>query len=246
MSEFPGGADRHKQAVKDRRLRLREEEKELVRIKDLSQLCALLKDRGIDPDRILKRLEGDGLFWKAAQRFNVEAQEVKDLWILSGRPFPLPEKQRLQKAGQRFSDDQIAVYLQMAFQELGQDHMSSASYADYATNQRLTPESWPSVPTIFNRFGSWVQACEFAGVQAGEPLHREYVVVWSEGVCMEYVKRFIREQAKNNGKTTFSEFGSWLRENNGPSEATVRNKLGHWTAVRHEAERSIRQEDLLS
>ena len=242
VSEFPGGAVAHKQAVKDRRLRLREENKEQKRLEALDELCTSLGDRDIDPKRVLHVLERDGVFWKVAQRFNVEAQEVKSLWILSDRPFSLAENQNLEKANQRFSDEQIATYLQLAFQELGQDHMSHASYAAFAPNQRLTPEKWPSVPRILQRFGSWVQACEFAGVQAGEPRRGGYTELWPVPVCMQFVKRFIREQTENGGRKTFREFSLWLRENNGPSEATVRNKLGGWTEMKHEAERALHQE----
>ncbi len=89
----------------------------------------------------------------------------------------------------------------------------------------------PSVPLLYNRFGSWSRACELAGVESGVA-HREYESRWSATDLEKFVDDFMLDpevRIKN-----FSNFDNWLSATDEmcPSSATIRNRLGNWSSIK--------------
>ena len=82
-----------------------------------------------------------------------------------------------------------------------------------------------------NRFGTWAEACERAGLKGGRRVRDEYNPIWTVRECRKWVDGYVLETATDpNGKTlSFQRFSDFCDENNGPSSATVRNKLGLWS-----------------
>lgn len=94
----------------------------------------------------------------------------------------------------------------------------------------------PSRPTsqvFYNRFGSWLAACEEAGVQSGERLRDNYVRGWLNVELGALVVEFLFS-IEHDG--SLADFRTWLGERpDAPSEATVRKRLGGWDDMKRNA-----------
>ena len=89
----------------------------------------------------------------------------------------------------------------------------------------------PTVALYWQRFGSWVAACEKAGVEFGEA-QREYDRTWSDTELMKFVRWFMYE--RKDGRWSIENFELWANspEINGPSVALLRLRLGSWSQIR--------------
>lgn len=89
----------------------------------------------------------------------------------------------------------------------------------------------PTPALMWQRFGSWVTACELAGVEYGEAV-REYNRTWSDVDLVKFVRRFMH--AREDGKWAIEKYEEWRRlpEIEGPSAALMRLRLGTWSEIR--------------
>jgi len=91
--------------------------------------------------------------------------------------------------------------------------------------------SGPTPALMWQRFGSWVTACELAGVEYGEAM-REYNRTWSDSELVKFVRRFMH--SREDGKWAIEKYEDWRRlpEIEGPSAALLRLRLGTWSEIR--------------
>ena len=91
--------------------------------------------------------------------------------------------------------------------------------------------SGPTPALFFQRFGSWVHACERAGVEYGEAV-REYNRIWNDTELVMFVRRFM--QQRKDGKWSLEKYEEWRRlpAVEGPSMALLRLRLGSWSEIR--------------
>jgi hypothetical protein len=91
--------------------------------------------------------------------------------------------------------------------------------------------SGPTPALMWQRFGSWVTACELAGVEYGEAM-REYNRTWSDIELVKFVRRFMH--SREDGKWAIEKYEDWRRlpEIEGPSAALMRLRLGTWSEIR--------------
>ena len=90
--------------------------------------------------------------------------------------------------------------------------------------------SGPSRQTIANRFGSWVDACEAAGVECGRTLRIDYTRRWTPSEMLAYL-RICRDEIGR--APTVREYEIWARTHDGaPSEGTIRKQFGTWRDVK--------------
>jgi predicted transcriptional regulator len=91
--------------------------------------------------------------------------------------------------------------------------------------------SGPTPALMWQRFGSWVAACELAGVEYGEAM-REYNRTWNDIELVRFVRRFMH--ARDDGKWAIEKYEDWRRlpEIEGPSAALLRLRLGTWSEIR--------------
>ena len=91
--------------------------------------------------------------------------------------------------------------------------------------------SGPTPALMWQRFGSWVTACELAGVEYGEAM-REYNRTWSDIELVKFVRRFMH--SREDGKWAIEKYEDWRRlpEIEGPSAALLRLRLGTWSEIR--------------
>jgi predicted transcriptional regulator len=89
----------------------------------------------------------------------------------------------------------------------------------------------PTPAVYFQRFGSWVQACERAGVEYGEAV-REYDRTWNDTELVMFVRRFMHQG--KDGKWSLEKYEEWRRlpAVEGPSLALLRLRLGSWSEIR--------------
>ena len=89
----------------------------------------------------------------------------------------------------------------------------------------------PTPPLYWQRFGSWVKACELAGVEYGEAV-REYNRTWNDTELITFARKFM--PSREDGKSSLEKYEEWRRLPNieGPSMALLRLRLGSWSEIR--------------
>lgn len=89
----------------------------------------------------------------------------------------------------------------------------------------------PTPALLWQRFGSWTQACELAGVEYGEAL-REYNRIWNDTELITFVRKFMHQRL--DGKWSLEKYEEWRRfpAVEGPSMASLRLRLGSWSEIR--------------
>lgn len=89
----------------------------------------------------------------------------------------------------------------------------------------------PTVAVFWQRFGSWVNACEQAGVEYGEA-QREYDRNWTDTELLRFVRWFMHQ--RKDGRWSIENFETWSKESeiSGPSTAILRLRLGTWSQIR--------------
>ncbi len=91
----------------------------------------------------------------------------------------------------------------------------------------------PTSQVFYMRFGSWLEACEAAGVQSGERIRDNYTRLWLNVDLEALVVEFLFSIERDG---SFGDFETWLRErSDSPSVATVRNRLGTWNEMKRNA-----------
>ena len=89
----------------------------------------------------------------------------------------------------------------------------------------------PTAALFWHRFGSWVNACEIAGVEYGEA-QREYDRNWTDKELLRYVRWFMHQ--RSDGRWSIENFEAWSKEPEvaGPSTGILRLRLGTWSQLR--------------
>lgn len=121
-----------------------------------------------------------------------------------------------------YSDEDLLRGIRRAAQELG-DVPTSAGYLKLARRLGL-----PSLPTVTNRLGGWSEAVRAAGMTPN-PTHDGYTRRWSSDACWRALRRLISEL----GDAPTAQQYQMLSEGDDdlPSLATVRHRLGRWSGV---------------
>jgi len=89
----------------------------------------------------------------------------------------------------------------------------------------------PTVAIFWQRFGSWVNACDLAGVEYGDA-QREYDRNWTDRDLLRFVRWFMFQ--RKDGRWSIQNFETWSKEPEveGPSTGLLRLRLGTWTEIR--------------
>ncbi len=160
----------------------------------------------------------------------VPTDRIKDLLGDDAR-FLVSPKQR----ARQYSDDDIFSAMRAAA-GLFDGPLSHQRYASVSAEV-----GGPSVPRILQRFGTWLQACEQAGVQAGRRPKREYHRKWSPGDVLGWVATYL---GSPDCPGTYQGYDQWARGTIGaPSAATMRNTLGPWSDVKRAAALLVRADE---
>lgn len=104
----------------------------------------------------------------------------------------------------------------------------------YAELVRLGEVPGPSLPRIGQRFGSWVAACEAAGVEHGQPPRTNYQSRWTDDDLLTYARSYFLDPDVSDSAGAY---GAWRRDKapEAPSSMTLRNRLGTWAEIKRRA-----------
>jgi hypothetical protein len=176
-------------------------------------------------DAISQIIERDGPLSEEEiqEKFGSEKLVFRDLFSKQERARFLP-RQRPKAAYELWTDEEILDVLRnaatMAFP------LTVIDYTDLLESNYV---DGPSVPTIVNRFRSWGIVCEKAGVESGKTGRTlGSGSKFSEQDLLLSVSEYFEQGRKN----TFADYDDWARENNAPSGATLRNRLGTWRDIK--------------
>lgn len=160
-----------------------------------------------------------------AQRLSLSEASVRKSWPTDLKAMIVREKDRAQK----WSDDQIREALQLAATF---DYPLRAKRYDalLVTGDVIGP----SAVRLVQRFGTWAQACSFAGVEASKPPRQHYQSNWTDADLMGFVRQYLRAPGYTG---SLHGFDTWRKAEGieGPSTGTLRDRLGTWSEIKRQA-----------
>jgi AraC-like DNA-binding protein len=124
---------------------------------------------------------------------------------------------------QMYTDRDIIVALTSVAARVGR----VPSAKEYATHARRL--DYPSLPTILNRMGGWTHALRAAGMQPLSTPARARKRRWTEEACWEALRAVVAELGEIPSVLGYERHAAGRAEL--PSSATVRNRLGRWSAI---------------
>ena len=200
-------------------------------IRDLRAAQALTAQRDHESSvgaKIRGALEGRGPMTVAevVEATGIDARDVAKFWPQEVAHLRLHTTGNYES---RWSDDEILDAIREA--ALYEFPLTTHAYADLVLQGQV---NGPSMPRIWQRFGSWTAACEAAGVVAGQTMRPNYESRWSDDDLLQIVRRYLLDPNSPNSAHRFDE---WKRTcaPDGPSFQTLRNRFGTWTEVKRRA-----------
>jgi hypothetical protein len=134
-----------------------------------------------------------------------------------------------------FSDEDIKQALIRGVQLAGEP-LTATGYD--AVKDRF---AGPSSVRVIQRYSTWSQACEQAGVVHGRPRRPKYQRRWTDEEMLEWVATYF-QSAEFRG--SYADFSQWAKQTLGsPSAQSVRNRLGSWQQVKRDALALINEGD---
>lgn len=198
-----------------------------ARLRDQSRLGEVLQAerlRGLIRD-VAESMPGSGVD-EIAREVGVSQSVVRRHLTRMGSKLVCDTRHSGQKA--IWSNEQLLDVLRIASTK--STPLTVAAYNALVTQKQV---EGPTGQVFYMRFGSWLEACEAAGVQSGERVRGNYTRAWLNVDLEALVVEFLFS-IEHDG--SFGDFQSWLRERpDSPSVATVRSRLGTWNEMKRNA-----------
>jgi len=139
------------------------------------------------------------------------------------------------RGAQMYSDRDILVALTSVAARLGR----APSPKEYAALAREL--QFPSLPTVLNRMGGWTSAIHAAGIRPLSVKRRARSRRWTEDACWTALRNVVTELGEIPTVLSYERHAADRADL--PSSATVRNRLGRWSAIttRLAVERALSQ-----
>jgi transposase len=137
---------------------------------------------------------------------------------------------------QTYSDRDIII----ALREVGAALARVPSAKEYALLARGL--ELPSLPTVLNRMGGWTRAVEAAGMMPlASPSATTRQRRWTDAACWSALRRVVDELGEIPTVLSYERHAAGRADL--PSAATLRNRLGRWSAISSQlaAERELAQ-----
>jgi len=97
----------------------------------------------------------------------------------------------------------------------------------------------PSAVRILQRFGTWTDACEQAGVKTGQTMRGKYQRNWTEEEMIQWLVTFMRQSTTSS----YDAYNEWSKDKDGvPGGQTLRNSVGSWVECSELALLKLRKE----
>ena len=127
------------------------------------------------------------------------------------------------RGSQTYSERDILVALRAVAAGLGRVP-SAKEYALLARGLEL-----PSLPTVLNRMGGWTRAVTAAGLKALPARRGARRRRWTQRACWEALRRAVDELGEIPTVLSYERHAAGRDDL--PSSATLRNRLGRWSAI---------------
>ena len=152
-----------------------------------------------------------------ADRLNVSAGKVRKLMGTKAKNFPRGRR----NFDQEYSDADLINILKK-YSKLAKGPLSAKRFTDLG--------GVPTPAIFYNRFGSWLKACELAGVEAGKAVRKNYKRAHTDEEMLSYIKSYLADPRTSGSAAGYDK---WQRKVDGaPSLALIRQRLGHWNALK--------------
>ncbi|MGY1793094.1 homing endonuclease associated repeat-containing protein [Geodermatophilus sp. SYSU D00525] len=138
------------------------------------------------------------------------------------------------RTSERFTDEAILAELRALSAALGGTAVSLSAWSKLRRKDRT-----PSGRVVVERFGSWVLACEAAGIPTSRG-RGSYVSQWTDDQVLQALADFLRD---GTGEHTSYNYDRWASGRPGtPSGSTLRQRFGGWNAARRTLASRVRTE----
>ena len=192
--------------------------------RDLEEVLQAERLRGLILD-IAKFMPGSSV-GKIAREMGVSESVVRHHLTRMGTK--LVCELRPSKTAKKWSNEQLLDVLRIASTK--STPLTVTAYNALVTQKQV---EGPTGQVFYMRFGSWLEACEVAGIQSGERVRNKYTRAWLNVDLEALVVEFLFSIERDG---SFVDFQAWLRERpDSPSTATVRNRLGTWNEMKRNA-----------
>jgi len=127
------------------------------------------------------------------------------------------------RSARTYSDRDILVALTSVATRLGHTP-SPKEYAAHARELAL-----PSLPTVLNRMGGWTSALRAGGMRPRAAKRPPRARRWTEDACRAALRRVVDELGEIPTVLSYERHAAGRDDL--PSSATLRNRLGRWSAI---------------
>ena len=154
---------------------------------------------------------------KLAEKFGQNPGQVKKLLGTKAKKFP----QGRRNFENIYSDEELLENLRSTAKKID-GPMSAKKF-------RLSGGE-PTIAIFISRFGSWIKACELAGVKSGDAVRVNYKRAHSEETMLAYIASYLADPRTNGSAIGYD---VWQRSVVGaPSLALIRQRLGKWNEIK--------------
>tara|TARA_Y100001958_G_scaffold147717_1_gene128633 strand:+ start:1647 stop:3113 length:1467 start_codon:yes stop_codon:yes gene_type:complete len=181
-------------------------------------------NQGKCPQSILVNLGETMIVNKTAANYAISAELINDLNLTSETPIDAAFIN--QNNNYLHSNEELLGYLQIT-SHIRRKLVTRGEY-EVVAEMNLTDKPWPTHQTYLLRFGTWLQACELAGVPSREP--RIYEKKWTPKNITDALMSFLDFCEMTGDKATAANYEAWAPAQEIPSLTTVRkSSAGSWT-----------------
>jgi transcriptional regulator with XRE-family HTH domain len=152
-----------------------------------------------------------------AERLDVKPEKVKKLLGAKAKNFP----QGRRNFEQEYTNEELIAILQK-YSKIAEGPLSAKKFVDLGGT--------PTIAIFFTRFGSWMKACEAAGVESGKVARDNYTRAHSQETMLAYIESYLADPRTNGSALGYD---IWQRSVEGaPSLALIRQRMGRWNDLK--------------
>ena len=152
-----------------------------------------------------------------AERLDVKPGKVKKLLGSKAKNFP----QGRRNFEQEYTDEELIAILQK-YSKITEGPLSAKKFIDLGGT--------PTIAVFFTRFGSWMKACEAAGIESGKVARDNYTRAHSQETMLAYIESYLADPRTNGSAIGYD---IWQRSVDGaPSLTLIRQRMGRWNDIK--------------
>ena len=152
-----------------------------------------------------------------ADRLHVDPTKVRKLLGSKAKKYP----QGRRNFEQEFTNEELISILQK-YSKIANGPLSAKKFIDLGGT--------PTIAIFFARFGSWMKACEAAGIESGKVVRDNYVRAHTEESMLAFIESYLADPRTNGSAAGYD---IWQRSVEGaPSLALIRQRMGRWNDIK--------------